>query len=149
MQFPVPQFTDVEDKIIGPLSLKQFGFIFIAGMIVVVTYTSTKSVLAAIVAFVLFGVPALGIAFAKINGRPIYNLFPVILKFIASDKLLVFHKEAFSGDRKLKNAEMQSTTKLAKEVAVTEQPPMSLAQIKELLAKEVEEESELVKQLKG
>ena len=27
MQFPVPQFTDVEDKIIGPLTLKQFGII--------------------------------------------------------------------------------------------------------------------------
>jgi hypothetical protein len=149
MQFPVPQFTDVEDKIIGPLSLKQFGFIFIAGMIVVVTYTSTKSVMAAIVAFVLFGVPALGIAFAKINGRPIYNLFPVILKFIASDKLLVFYKEASSGDKRLKNAEMQSATKPATEVAANEKPPMSLAQVKELLAKEVEEESELVKQLKG
>ncbi len=68
MQFPVPQFTDVEDKIIGPLTIKQFGFVFAAGIVVVLVFTSTKSVLAAIVAFLLVGVPALGIAFAKING---------------------------------------------------------------------------------
>ena len=28
MQFPVPQFTDVEDRIIGPLTINSFGIVF-------------------------------------------------------------------------------------------------------------------------
>ena len=34
MQFPVPQFTDVEDRIIGPLTIKQFGIVFGAGVVI-------------------------------------------------------------------------------------------------------------------
>ena len=31
MQFKVPQFIDMEDKIVGPLTLKQFAYILGAG----------------------------------------------------------------------------------------------------------------------
>ncbi len=148
MQFPVPQFTDVEDKIIGPLTIKQFGFVFAAGIVVVLVFTSTKSVLAAIVAFLLVGVPALGIAFAKINGRPIYNLFPTILKFIFSDKILIFHKEVLSSGKNLKNAELESKGEFAQKVMTSQDSQKSLLDVEKLLSAERRAEKELVKQLK-
>ena len=38
MQFSVPQFVEVEDKIIGPLTLKQFLVLLGGGFVVFVLY---------------------------------------------------------------------------------------------------------------
>lgn len=111
MQFPVPQFTDVEDKIIGPLTIKQFGIVFAAGVVVFLGYSATKSILVLVFLALLFGVPALGLAFMPFNGRPIYNSIPKLLGFITSPKILIFHKEAMNlkSKDKLKDAEMANT----------------------------------------
>ncbi len=45
MQFPVPQFTEVEDKIIGPLTLKQFGIIFGVGVIIFLAMEMMSSII--------------------------------------------------------------------------------------------------------
>ena len=94
MQFPVPQFTDVEDKIIGPLTIKQFGIIFGVGAIVFVSYSITKSFLVTAFFFVLFGLPGLGLALVPFNGRPMYAFIGQFFKFFTSPKQMVFHKEA-------------------------------------------------------
>jgi len=38
MRFPVPQFIEIEDKIIGPLSWRQFGELAFAGAISFISY---------------------------------------------------------------------------------------------------------------
>lgn len=144
MQFPVPQFTDVEDKIIGPLTIKQFGIVFAAGIIVFLGFSVTKSVLVGIFLFVVFGIPALGLAFAKINGRPIYNSLGYFIKFFMSPRYLVFHKEAkFSGSQsQMKDAETKSKTPAA-EVS----PPNTqdnLRKVQELLRNTASREAEVV-----
>jgi len=100
MQYPVPQFTDVEDKIIGPLSFKQFGIIFGGGAVVFVIYSLTKSVVGLIIGIILFGLPALFLAFGKINGRPIYRSFGTFLQFFTHPRQMLFHKEG--GDQTAK-----------------------------------------------
>ena len=67
MQFPVPQFTDVEDKIIGPLTIKQFGILFGVGIIVFLGFSATKNLIVTVFVFLIVGVPGLGLAFANIN----------------------------------------------------------------------------------
>lgn len=99
MQFPVAQFTDVEDKLIANLTIKQFGILFGAGIIVFLGYTATKSVLVVIFLAFLFGVPALVVAFAKINGRPLYSTFPIVVKFYTKPKIFIFRKEATADSR--------------------------------------------------
>jgi PrgI family protein len=96
MQFSVPQFTDVEDRIVAGLSIKQFGIIFGAGVLVFVFYTITKSLAAVIVVAVLVGIPALIVAFAKVNGRPIYSSFGNFVSFFTSSQVYVFRKQAKS-----------------------------------------------------
>jgi hypothetical protein len=39
MRFQVPQFTDVEDKIVGPLTLKQFVYLAGAGGGCIILYS--------------------------------------------------------------------------------------------------------------
>lgn len=78
-QFTVPQFLDVEPKILGPITLRQF--IIMVGVIVAefLIYRIFLNVLA----MIAIGLPvaALGSAFAfgKVNGQPLHY---IILNFI-------------------------------------------------------------------
>lgn len=77
-QFVVPQFIDVEDKIIGPITTRQFIVMLVGFLIIAVSYKIFDFSL-----FVTFGLLVLLItgvfAFLKINGRPFHffvlNLF--------------------------------------------------------------------------
>ncbi len=147
MQYPVPQFTDVEDKIIGTLTIRQFGIIFGAGTLVFLVFMATKSIAAIIIAAVIIGIPALGVAFARVNGRPMYKMFPFVYKFFTSPKLLIFHKEArnFSGAEKVRNVEIAAP---AEKTVVKQTPRQRINKVNELLKKKQEEEERLIKQLK-
>jgi hypothetical protein len=149
MQFPVPQFTEVEDKIIGTLTIKQFGIIFAAGVMVFLGYSASKSILVAVFLFVLFGVPALGLAFATINGRPLYNTIGFFIKFMSSPKILVFHKEAtgLSSNVKLKDVDLKSKT--AEVTAAPSNPQDNLRQVQELLRNTQNQEQELLNKNQG
>jgi hypothetical protein len=153
MQYPVPQFTDVEDKIIGPLTLKQFGLIFGAGVIVFLGYSgSGKNGTVGIVFALLFGLPAIGLAFAEVNGRKLYNSFGYIFNFIVSEKRMIFHKETSfaSSDLKLKNAELKSKTAgNVQKQETLESTQSRLHKVEELLKKEAEEESDVAKRIQG
>ena len=77
-QFVVPQFIDVEDKIIGPITTRQFIVLLAGFLIIAVSYKLFDFSL-----FVTFGLLVFAItsifAFLKINGRPFHyfvlNLF--------------------------------------------------------------------------
>lgn len=150
MQYPVPQFTDVEDKIIGPLTLKQIGIVFGAGVIVFLGYSASgKNIVVLIVLALIFGIPALAVAFVKYNGRPIYNMFGRIFSFITSDKQLIFHKEIYTlnSQTKLKNAEIAVTSKESDEEEKKD-PQARLKEVREMLQKKDAEERELVGKIK-
>jgi len=96
MQFPVPQFTDVEDRIVAGLSFKQFGIIFAAGVLVFAVYSVTKSIFVTVVAGVFIGLPALALTFGKLNGRPLYSSAGNFVRFLFGAKLYVFRKQALA-----------------------------------------------------
>jgi PrgI family protein len=148
MQFPVPQFTEVEDKIIGSLTLKQFGIIFGAGVVLFLGYSATKSILVLVFLFLLFGVPAIGLAFAQINGRPVYNSIGNFVKFILSPKLLIFHKEVnqFS-TAKMSDAQLSSPA-VKTETVVSQDPQAHLKEVQELLRKTASQETDIAGRLK-
>jgi len=68
-QYQVPQFIEVEDKIFGPLTLKQFIYLAGGGGVCLMFFT----LLPLWLTFIL-GVPVLmfsaALAFYKVNGRP-------------------------------------------------------------------------------
>jgi len=72
-QFTVPQFIDVEDKIIGPLTVRQFVIILVAMIISGISYKLFDFSLFLAVAVVMIILAAL-FSFVKINGRP-FHLF--------------------------------------------------------------------------
>ncbi len=93
MQFPVPQFTDVEDKIIAGLTFKQFAIVFGAGVFTFVIYTISKNLPITIAVGLITGVPALALVFGKLNGRPLYASAGNFIQYLFGAKIYVYHKE--------------------------------------------------------
>jgi len=93
MQFHVPQFIEVEDKIIGPLSLKQA--IYAAGAIGVIFVA--KGFVGSWLLALLIASPVtafgLALAFYKINSRPFISTVEAAVKYIGGSRLYVWKKE--------------------------------------------------------
>lgn len=92
MQFKFPQFIDVEDKIFGPLTLKQFIYLAGSGGIIVVFFIFLPKFFA-----VILGLPVLGLglalAFYKVNNRPFMFVLESAFKYATKEKLYIWKKE--------------------------------------------------------
>ncbi|MBI4709339.1 MAG: PrgI family protein [Candidatus Portnoybacteria bacterium] len=91
MQFNVPQFLEVEDKIVGPLTLKQFGYLGGTGAILFFLYQYAEFWL-----FMLASIPltlfALALAFLKINGRPFITILGASINYIIKGRMFIWKK---------------------------------------------------------
>jgi hypothetical protein len=147
MQIPVPQFLDVEDKIIGPFSLKQFGFIFAGALIILGIFKifSTGFI------FYILSLPvaaiALIFAFAKFNGRKLYNVIPLFIKFLFGDHQYVFQQKKYSGNEILISPITVESLKAStpKEVSIAEPVQSKLRKLSLLLDQKNNEELETLK----
>ena len=124
MRFQVPQFIEVEDKIFGPLTFKQF--IYVAGGVgfCVVLFTLLPKFIAIIIGlpFILF---AAALAFYKINDKPFINMVESFFKYTLTNKLYVWKKE----DKKIDNKQGTIDNKPIEQVYV---PKLSESKLKEL-----------------
>ncbi len=82
-QFVVPQFLDVEPKIIGPITLRQFILLIILILGEFVIYRVFLNVFFMLGLGIPFGAIIGGLAFLKVNGQPLHY---VILSFIQTQK---------------------------------------------------------------
>ncbi len=96
MQFPVPQFTDVEDRIIGPLTIRQFVILLVSTGVVLLCWSLSKDYYVTGAAGLLVGAPGLAIAFGQFNGRPMYASLFVFLNHYTKPKFFTFQKQATS-----------------------------------------------------
>jgi len=91
MQFIVPQFIDVENKIIGPISTRQFIIIIVSVGICFLAYK-----LMTLFAFIIVTVFVLGIgavfAFVKINGQQFHYFALNIVQTLKKPRLRVWSK---------------------------------------------------------
>lgn len=94
MQYKVPQNIDMQDKIIGPLTMAQFLYVLVGGMIDYVLLQSLFRQHAFL--FVVIATPialfALAMAFLKINDVPFPKFFQAAALFLVSPKVRVWHK---------------------------------------------------------
>lgn len=94
MQFQVPQFIEVEDKIFGPLTFKQFVYLVggAASCFLIFAYVRHISTVLAIIAMVPVGGFFIALAFQKINGRPMVIYLEAAFKFLLGKKLYLWKK---------------------------------------------------------
>ena len=92
-QFVVPQFIDVEDKIIGPITIRQFIMGVVIMLFLFLAYRFADTALFIIEAVVLVGLYIL-VAFVKVNGRPFYYFILNILRSFKRPALRLWSREA-------------------------------------------------------
>lgn len=92
MQFSVPQFIDVEDTIVGPLTAKQAGYLGLGGVVIFMSTILLDPVWAAIISIPFFLV-CIALAFYKPNGMPLIGYIEKFLLFGARPKVYVWRRE--------------------------------------------------------
>lgn len=93
MQFQVPQFIDVEDKIIGPLTLRQFIYLAVAGGFSFILFFALQTWLW-IIATTILGLIAAAFSFIKMNGRSLGLLLIAALKYAWQPKFYLWRRQA-------------------------------------------------------
>jgi len=89
-QFTVPQFIDVENKIFGPITTRQF-LIFLSGAIIIaISYKAFDFSLFLLVSIITF-IIATVFAFVKINGRPFHLFVLNLIQTIRRPSLRVWN----------------------------------------------------------
>ncbi len=92
MRFEVPQFIDVEDKIFGPLTFRQFVYLAGGGGIVFVIFKLLPFFVAILVAAPIGGF-AFALAFVKINEKPFLNIVESAFNYTLASKLYIWKQE--------------------------------------------------------
>ncbi|MDD2758545.1 MAG: PrgI family protein [Patescibacteria group bacterium] len=90
-QFVVPQFLDVEDKIFGPITARQFVILLVATLVLFVAYKLADTTLF-IFLLALLGGGSLIIAFVKINGQPFHYFLLNIIQTVRRPSLRIWNK---------------------------------------------------------
>lgn len=98
-QYQVPQFLDVEDKIFGPMTFKQF--LYTAGGLGLgfIAWTVLPSTVAIFIGgpIVLFFV---ALAFLKVNDRPFIFVVESAIRYTFSKKLYIWKKKEKTPEKK-------------------------------------------------
>lgn len=92
MQFQVPQFIETEDKIVGPLTLKQFLYLAVAGAIGFISFFILQFWLWLIFVMIL-GIIAAAFAFIKYNGQPLSKTFFAAISYSWNPKMYLWQRE--------------------------------------------------------
>lgn len=91
-QFVVPQFIDVEDRIIGPITVRQFLILLVGGLIIALSYRLFDFTLFLLVAIPTFIVDVI-LAFAKVNGVSVHFFLLNLLQTMRKPRRRVWDKD--------------------------------------------------------
>ena len=91
MRFTLPQFSQHEAKILGPLTLKQTAYIGSAAIIGFILYYSVPMHIFLPITIIL-GLSSLALAFLKINGRSLPAILVNCFIFFLSSKVYLWRK---------------------------------------------------------
>lgn len=91
LQYQVPQFVDVEDKIFGPLTAKQFLMFVVCALLVAALYVTFGLPVTVIVSIPLI-VFFLLLTFYKVNGRSFVWFLYALLRYAFTGKLFLWER---------------------------------------------------------
>lgn len=92
MKFEVPQFIEVEDKIVGPLTWRQFVYLAGGAGVLIICYFTMPFILFAIIGLPI-GALAGFLAFHKVNNRPFSVFLESAVNYFRKSKLYLWRKE--------------------------------------------------------
>ena len=116
MQFKVPQFIDVEDKLFGPFTFKQFVYMIGGGGIIFVLY-KILGFWIGLIPIIIVGILSVLLVFYKINDKPFIFYLEAGINYLMSSKLYIWKQRLVKpGD---KEKEEQTAAPLVSIVPMT------------------------------
>jgi hypothetical protein len=92
MQYQVPQFIEVEDKIFGPFTAKQFIYMAGSGGVALAAISLLPFFVAIIVALPIVAL-GIALAFYTVNGRPFITVLENMFNYGIRSKLYLWNAE--------------------------------------------------------
>lgn len=92
MQFQIPQFIEIEDKIAGPFSLRQLLYVVAGGGVSFVAFTLLPFFAALVIAVIALG-GTLSLALVKVNGQPLPRIAFAAAGFFWKPRLYLWKRE--------------------------------------------------------
>lgn len=92
MRYQVPQFIEVEDKIFGPFTFRQFSYLVGGAGMCFIIYKITNSFFIGLPFMMVAAGLSCGLAFYKINNRPLIETIEAAFKFGFTKRLYIWHK---------------------------------------------------------
>lgn len=93
----VPQFIDVEDKIFGPITTRQFVILLVAGVLIFVTFKLLRFWAFSIVGLLILAAAGT-LAFLRVNGMPFHFFLLNLIQTFRRPRLKVWEKSPTSAE---------------------------------------------------
>lgn len=114
MQFRVPQFLDIEDKIFGPFTFSQFVYMAGGAGLVYVLY-KWLGLLVGIIPIIFVIVFSLMLAFYKPNGKPFADMLQSAFIFAFQYRLYIWQRRKVKKSKEPENNKQKMEEALALE----------------------------------
>lgn len=121
MQFKVPQFIDIEDKIFGPLTWKQFAYTLGGVGVVYLIFKAISNFILATIIAVPTGGFFLALAFVKYNNKNFIDLLQDGISFFLGNKVYTWQKS----DEQNRDELLSSTDYISDTIKTSSMPAMT------------------------
>lgn len=112
MQFKVPQFIDIEDKLFGPFTFRQFAYLVGGGGMIFVVYRLLPLWIGIFLIIPIAGLTAL-LTFYKINNKPFIYYLQAAINYAISSKLYIWKQRLVKPSDK-KEEDLNISSKVSK-----------------------------------
>ncbi|MCX6755835.1 MAG: PrgI family protein [Candidatus Nomurabacteria bacterium] len=123
MQFKVPQFIDIEDKLFGPFTFRQFAYLAGGGGMIFVIYKIMSLWIGIFLIIPIAGLTA-ALVFYRINNQPFIYYLQAGINYFLSGKLYIWKQRLEKPNSKKEDADN------IKQVSVV--PQMSSSRLKDI-----------------
>lgn len=108
MQFKVPQFLDIEDKIFGPFTVSQFVYLAGGAGLCFILYRLLGLLMGFIPMALVAGL-VIALVYYKPNGKPFVDMLEAGLKYMMDDKLYIWKRRKSKIKQAIKAASEEKT----------------------------------------
>ena len=129
MQYQVPQFIEIEDKIFGPLTLKQFLYLAGGGGLCLLFFTLLPLYLAVFCMLPVIAL-SLALAFYKVNDRPFIVVVEHAFGYFFGHKLYLWKQRVGPSESQLANPQQAAANPAM--LATLGVPKLSQSRLKDL-----------------
>ncbi len=113
MRFNVPKYIDIEDKIFGPLTFKQFVYLIGGGGLCVVVLWLSPSTLISVPLITLVIAFSLALAFWDYNGKPFIYTVKAVFHYLTNARAYVWKRRKHeTKDEKQLQKELEQIEKI-------------------------------------